>query len=121
MACTKPPFTAVPHSSHIIASSHLQSRGFHDWELYIIMEYCDRGSLAQMITERALWDATKGQPDLRSILTVARHIAAGMAYLHAKHILHGGEVWAQHCTHKPVHAKWLHSQTLLPSALLQVN
>jgi serine/threonine protein kinase len=69
----------------------VQSRGFHDWELYIIMEYCDQGSLAQMIAERAFWDTSKNQPDLRSILTVAHNVAAGMAYLHGKHILHGGE------------------------------
>jgi hypothetical protein len=55
------------------------------------MEYCDQGSLAQLIRSRTFWDTARNQPDLRSILTVARHIAAGMAYLHGKHILHGGE------------------------------
>ncbi len=65
-------------------------QGFHDWELYIIMEYCDQGSLSAQIRAQRFWNAERNEPDLKAIVTVAHQIASGMAYLHGKHILHGG-------------------------------
>ncbi|KAK9840576.1 hypothetical protein WJX81_002140 [Elliptochloris bilobata] len=61
-------------------------------ELWMIVEYCDRGTLGMAI-ERGLLraDANKSDspPNLALVVSLAAQIAAGMAFLHSRDVLHG--------------------------------
>jgi hypothetical protein len=51
-------------------------------QTWIVLEYCESGSLRQLI-EDLYFD------DQRKVLRVAQEIATGMAYLHSRQVLHG--------------------------------
>ncbi|KAG2432561.1 hypothetical protein HXX76_008906 [Chlamydomonas incerta] len=61
-------------------------------QTWIIMEFCDRGSLQEAIdrgwlrTERS---ALSGGPNMAAVLATAREVAAAMSYLHANSVVHG--------------------------------
>lgn len=68
------------------------SSGEAEVETWMIMEYCDKGSLQGAIdrgwfrTPRAVKD---GKPHLPSILAIASDVSSAMAYLHEAGIVHG--------------------------------
>jgi hypothetical protein len=47
-------------------------------ETWLIMEYCDRGSLADAIRLRRFYDKTTGTPDLLSIYRCLLDVATGV-------------------------------------------
>ncbi|KAI8472786.1 MAG: hypothetical protein J3K34DRAFT_519492 [Monoraphidium minutum] len=56
------------------------------------LEYCDKGCLQDAIDRGWLRDSpsfTTGRPNILAVLTTAREIASGMAYLHSRDIVHG--------------------------------
>jgi PAS domain-containing protein len=62
-------------------------------ETWLLLEFCDRGSL-QDAMDRGFFravrlGASESKADVEAILMTAREIAAGMAYLHGDNILHG--------------------------------
>lgn len=80
------------------------ARGITDWQLYLIQEYCEGGSLFNAIQDKLFHEpksaAPEGpgsshgssehlQPRLSSILSVAIDIASGCSYIHSKNIIHG--------------------------------
>lgn len=60
-----------------------------DWKLFIIQEFCEKGTLHTALRDRAFVDKRTGSPDLESLLEVASGIVKGMNHIHAKNILHG--------------------------------
>mmetsp|Transcript_2099 Transcript_2099/g.6249 ORF Transcript_2099/g.6249 Transcript_2099/m.6249 type:complete len:286 (+) Transcript_2099:1240-2097(+) len=65
-----------------------------DMETWLVMEHCNRGCLRAAL-QRGLFQspgAGEGAPpcsDIAAVLATAAEIANAMAYLHAKHIVHG--------------------------------
>lgn len=57
--------------------------------LCVPQEYCSEGSLADAIKQRRFWDMGKDKPRMPSILGVAADVAAGMAHIHSRNIIHG--------------------------------
>eukprot|EP00803_Ostreobium_quekettii_P000292 evm.model.scf_158.4 EVM.evm.TU.scf_158.4 scf_158:36980-48133(-) len=60
-----------------------------DWKLFIIQEYCEKGTLRVALRDRAFLDPQTEAPDLKSLLEIAMGIAKGMHHIHSKNILHG--------------------------------
>ncbi len=56
-------------------------------ETWIVMKYCDRGSLRYAVAHGAF--RKRDKPDHLAILRTVREIANGMRYLHSRHFLHG--------------------------------
>ena len=60
------------------------------FEVQIIMEHCDCGSLRQMLDKAGapFREAGTGQVVYKAVLETAADIAKGMAQLHSMHIVH---------------------------------
>ena len=56
-------------------------------ETWIVMKYCDRGSLRHAVAHGAF--RKRDKPDHVAILRTVREIANGVKYLHGRHVLHG--------------------------------
>jgi len=68
----------------------LKAQGKEEYETWIVMEYCDQGSLQGAIQRGAFFDnAEKTNLRLVDILLTALDIARGMEHLHAMSIVHG--------------------------------
>jgi len=66
--------------------------GVLDWQMYIIQEYCDGGSLFDAIQEGRFQgdkSASAAMECLRTLINLAVDIACGCAYIHSKGIIHG--------------------------------
>ncbi|KAL3138629.1 hypothetical protein ABBQ32_006391 [Trebouxia sp. C0010 RCD-2024] len=68
--------------------------GKHMQETWLLLEYCDKGSLQDGIEQGwfrrpPIKTAPVAAPDLGSILLTAQEIAAALAYLHSLDVLHG--------------------------------
>ena len=69
--------------------------GVTDWQLNIIMEYCNAGSLFGILRQQQYKSAGLGagygscQADFPFILGIASDVASGCAYIHSKQIIHG--------------------------------
>ncbi|GAB4819682.1 hypothetical protein N2152v2_006728 [Parachlorella kessleri] len=58
-------------------------------ETWLVMEYCDRGSLSDAVRGRKFVDRSSSQPHMRPILMCLLDVARGMQYLHANKVIHG--------------------------------
>lgn len=58
--------------------------------LISVLQYCDRGSLADAIRAKRFWSRQAGRPHLRAALLCLRDVACGMAHLHSHSVVHGG-------------------------------
>ncbi|KAK9827328.1 hypothetical protein WJX81_005997 [Elliptochloris bilobata] len=59
-------------------------------ETWMLMEYCERGSLADALRSgRLRRPDTTGTPDMQTIIACLLDIASGMEYLHTAGVLHG--------------------------------
>ncbi|CAD7695593.1 unnamed protein product [Ostreobium quekettii] len=64
---------------------------------WIVMEYCDRGSLSNALYKHIFCPPGKdAKPNMAHILLTAMDVAAAMRYLHMKGIIHG-DLKAQNC------------------------
>jgi serine/threonine protein kinase len=54
-------------------------------------EYCDGGTLKDALDGSRFSDPSTGLANLETAVRVAIEIAAGMTYIHARNIIHGGE------------------------------
>jgi hypothetical protein len=61
-----------------------------------VLEYCDKGCLQDAIDCGWMREnpAAPGPPNILAVLATAREIASGMAYLHARGVVHGDLRWA---------------------------
>ncbi|WIA13636.1 hypothetical protein OEZ85_007199 [Tetradesmus obliquus] len=59
------------------------------WELRLVMEFCDAGSLRTALDHKLLIDRTTGLPALECVLFLAHDVACAMIHLHSEHLLHG--------------------------------
>ena len=61
-----------------------------NYRTWIVMEFCDRGSLDQAIKNKVFFqDGHVLQPKIRFMLLTALDIASAMIYLHKQNIVHG--------------------------------
>ncbi|GAX82902.1 hypothetical protein CEUSTIGMA_g10328.t1 [Chlamydomonas eustigma] len=58
-------------------------------QLHIVMEYCDGGSLVDVIEKNLYFDKANRRPLLPPILALLIQVAKGCTYLHSKQIIHG--------------------------------
>ncbi|KAK9817737.1 hypothetical protein WJX72_001463 [[Myrmecia] bisecta] len=58
-------------------------------ETWMVLEYCDKGSLEEALDNKWLHSPNVGLPDMASIYRCLLDIAGGMDYLHSVSILHG--------------------------------
>ena len=58
------------------------------FEVQIILEYCDRGTLLDALDQRAFF-LPDGSVNYSAVLGIAIDVAKGMVHLHAKDIIHG--------------------------------
>lgn len=73
-----------------IARAMEPAEGTDSYVTWIVMEYCDMGSLHSAIKNRVFFHSAESiKPMLLSILLTARDIAQAMDYLHKQHIVHG--------------------------------
>ncbi|GAB4819686.1 hypothetical protein N2152v2_006732 [Parachlorella kessleri] len=59
------------------------------FETWMVLEYCDKGSLADAIAKRKFRGRQTGQPAMHAILLCLQDIARGMEYLHSNNVIHG--------------------------------
>ncbi|KAF8060070.1 AMSH1 [Scenedesmus sp. PABB004] len=59
------------------------------WELRLVMEFCDAGSLRTALDHKLVIDRTTGLPALECVLFLAHDVACAMIHLHSEHLLHG--------------------------------
>ena len=63
-----------------------------DWQMYIIQEYCDGGTLLSALNKGTFLMNDAGlscSPRLDLILPLLSQTARGCAYIHSKNIIHG--------------------------------
>ncbi|CAD7699857.1 unnamed protein product [Ostreobium quekettii] len=63
--------------------------GTVDWKLYIVQEFCDRGSLRECLDKRRILDPVTEQPMFGVVCQIGLEAALGMRHLHARNIIHG--------------------------------
>ncbi|GIL56613.1 hypothetical protein Vafri_11948 [Volvox africanus] len=93
------PAAAIPASNSCTKNSFIRTRASEDpvsgsnrIQTWILLEFCDKGSLQEAIdrgwlrTERS---ALSGGPNLAAVLATAREVASALAYLHAANVVHG--------------------------------
>lgn len=105
-SCSRPSSTSFDKPMSFVEDYHGQSRassdcfsdmadvlkaqGKEEYETWIVMEYCDQGSLQGAIQRGAFFDdAEKTRPRMVDILLTALDIAKGMEHLHSMSIVHG--------------------------------
>ncbi|GAB4819736.1 hypothetical protein N2152v2_006782 [Parachlorella kessleri] len=59
------------------------------YETWLVLEYCDKGSLADNIRAGRFLSRRTGQPHLRAVLMCLADVARGMVHLHSQNIVHG--------------------------------
>lgn len=59
------------------------------YEMWMVLEYCDKGNLEAAIRRRRFLSAQTGKPLWRVVLRALCDVSRGMAYLHAHNIVHG--------------------------------
>ncbi|KAL6752544.1 hypothetical protein V8C86DRAFT_584686 [Haematococcus lacustris] len=62
-----------------------------EFKVYIIQEFCDGGTLTAAVDGGMLEDMTadQPQPNMAHVLQLATDIAAGMAHVHSRNVVHG--------------------------------
>ncbi|KAK2079315.1 hypothetical protein QBZ16_003006 [Prototheca wickerhamii] len=78
------PSSAAPSSEALAAPAEGQA-----YEMWMVLEYCDKGSLETAIRRRRFLSPSTGRPLWRVALRVLCDVGRGMAYLHAHDIVHG--------------------------------
>ncbi|GBF88370.1 hypothetical protein Rsub_01082 [Raphidocelis subcapitata] len=64
-----------------------EGAGLHGWEVRLVLEYCDVGTLREALTRGAL-RRPDGRRDLAGVLATALDVARAMAFLHDNSIVH---------------------------------
>jgi len=59
------------------------------WEVQIIQEFCDRGSLRNVLTDTELVNSSTGRLEPSTVLKLAGDVARGMLHIHSMQIVHG--------------------------------
>lgn len=69
----------------------------HGWEVRLVLEYCDRGSLKDMLNSGSLRNSVTGKPDMVAVVATALDIARAMLHLHSENVIHSDlKVGASH-------------------------
>jgi serine/threonine protein kinase len=61
---------------------------FCSWEVQLVLEYCDQGSLRQLLNKSGPFKAPDGGRDMLLILDTALDVARAMVHLHSENIIH---------------------------------
>lgn len=60
----------------------------HSWEVQLVLEYCDQGSLRQLLNNNGAFALPDGGRDMLLILDTALDVARAMVHLHSENIIH---------------------------------
>eukprot|EP00878_Enallax_costatus_P032464 GHUV01035677.1.p1 GENE.GHUV01035677.1~~GHUV01035677.1.p1 ORF type:complete len:438 (+),score=90.39 GHUV01035677.1:123-1436(+) len=60
----------------------------HGWEVRLVLELCDRGSLKELLNNGGLRNPETNKPDMVGIVATALDIARAMLHLHSENIIH---------------------------------
>eukprot|EP00775_Hariotina_reticulata_P010053 gene10053-10209_t len=60
----------------------------HSWEVQLVLEYCDQGSLRQLLNKKDSFTRPDGSRDMELILDTALDVARAMLHLHSENIIH---------------------------------
>ncbi|PNW77165.1 hypothetical protein CHLRE_10g425000v5 [Chlamydomonas reinhardtii] len=60
-----------------------------EWRLYIIQEFADGGTLRRALDRGVFHDPHTGLPRMDALLDIAQGVAAALAHLHSKNVVHG--------------------------------
>ncbi|KAG2440432.1 hypothetical protein HYH02_010317 [Chlamydomonas schloesseri] len=60
-----------------------------EWRLYIIQEFADGGTLRRALDRGVFHDPHTGLPRMDALLDIAQGVAAALAHLHTKNVVHG--------------------------------
>ncbi|GAX83628.1 hypothetical protein CEUSTIGMA_g11052.t1 [Chlamydomonas eustigma] len=81
-------------SSHAVANATVTSSGEHampalaGFEVKLVLEYCDAGSLRSALMDEVFIDEASGKVDMAAVMSVATGVARGMQHLHQQNIVH---------------------------------
>lgn len=67
----------------------VEGGGASHQQVWIVQEFCNRGSLFEAVDRGMLQLSGGTGPDLRAVLATAQEIAGALTYLHAHDVLHG--------------------------------
>ncbi len=117
-ACVRVCVRCVP-PQEVLLRANANGKGTLGQLTQIIMEHCDKGSLAQAITKKLFLPSSKwgARLALRALLRTAQEVAQGMWHIHQCNVIHGGAprpsplpvgrrarlpaCWAASCTARP--------------------
>jgi len=77
------------HDMRPLNSQDSPTGGCIDWQLYLIQEYCNAGTLLTAIEEKGLFNEATNMARFELILPLLTQIARGCAYIHSNNIIHG--------------------------------
>lgn len=60
----------------------------HGWEVRLVLEYCDRGSLKDLLNSGGLRNPATGKPDMVGVVATALDVARAMLHLHSENVIH---------------------------------
>ncbi|GMH37443.1 hypothetical protein BSKO_05316 [Bryopsis sp. KO-2023] len=86
------PTASVLMSTDDVFGSIAKGPAAHDGEVFetwIVLEYCDRGSLAKAIRKGVFMGSNPRRPDMRHVLLTALDVGYAVNYLHSVRIIHG--------------------------------
>ncbi|KAG2446238.1 hypothetical protein HXX76_000830 [Chlamydomonas incerta] len=79
------------HSGSLVPGGHPSKSlaDIQEWRLYIIQEFADGGTLRRALDRGVFHDPHTGLPRLDALLDIAQGVAAALAHLHTKNVVHG--------------------------------
>lgn len=83
---------SVLMSTDDVFGSIAKGPAVHDGEVFetwIVLEYCDRGSLAKAIRKGVFMGSNPRRPNMRDVLLTALDVGYAVNYLHSVRIIHG--------------------------------
>ena len=69
--------------------THMPYTRTQEWRLYIIQEFADGGTLRRALDRGVFHDPHTGLPRMDALLDIAQGVAAALAHLHSKNVVHG--------------------------------
>ncbi|KAL3133428.1 hypothetical protein ABBQ38_007295 [Trebouxia sp. C0009 RCD-2024] len=90
----QPRLTSHPEGSATVQDTALddelhQVDGPDEMQTWMLLEYCDRGSMEKACEQNRFMNKLDGKPDMVNIYKSLQDIAAGMDYLHTVGVVHG--------------------------------
>lgn len=82
-----PPKSTEGGGVHSSYADRLAGKESDSWEVRLLLEFCDKGTLRDALSAGALRRAD-GRRDMRGVLATALDVARAMVFLHGHHVVH---------------------------------